>query len=259
MTSSGWIHTVIAREYRISARHEILIPQAGREAARGHGMTGFSDEAWDRTASLRVAIDRLPFITELTAGTLRRDRFRTYITQDALYLGQFSRALAIAAAKAPDAGLVQSFCQSAVGAVVVERALHEKYLREFGVDPAAIDAAEPTPDCLAYTSFLLATAYQEPWEVLVAALLPCFRIYWEVGCAIAAKAGPQNPYRAWIDTYADPGFGEAVQRMVGIVDAAAAATNSANRRQMLGAVIRSSQYEFLFWDGAYQQRGWPTP
>src|SRR5215813_11493487 len=184
-------------------------------------MRRFCDEAWKRTAALRAAIDRLPFITELTSGTLRRNRFQTYITQDALYLGQFSRALALAAAKGPDAATVQSFAHSAVGAVAVEQALHEKYLREFGLDPALIASAEPSPDCLGYTSFLLATAHQEPWEVLVAALLPCFRIYWEVGCTIAERAAADNPYRAWIDTYAAPGFGEAVERMVGVVNAAA--------------------------------------
>jgi thiaminase/transcriptional activator TenA len=66
-------------------------------------MTGFSDEAWQRTAQLREAIHKLPFNTELAAGTLSRARFQAYIVQDALYLSQYSRALAIAAAKAPDA------------------------------------------------------------------------------------------------------------------------------------------------------------
>src|SRR3954466_5158131 len=112
-------------------------------------MRRFCDEAWERTAALRVAIDRLPFIAELTGGTLRRDRFQTYITQDALYLGEVSPALAMARAKAPASALVQAFCQSAVGAIAVERALHERYLREFGVDAGALDTAEPSPDCLA--------------------------------------------------------------------------------------------------------------
>jgi thiaminase (transcriptional activator TenA) len=220
-------------------------------------MTGFSETAWQKTAALRAAIGRLPFITELTAGTLARARFQTYITQDAVYLGQFSRALALAAAKAPDAALVQQFAHSAVGAVAVEQALHETYLRAFGVDPAAAAKAEPSPDCLAYTSYLLATAHQEPWPVLVAGLLPCFRIYWDVGCRIAAKTVADNPYRAWIDTYANPDFGEAVQRMMATVDAAADATTPVLRDQMLAAYIRCSQYEWLFWDGAYHQRGWP--
>ncbi len=218
----------------------------------------FSDEAWERTARLREAIHRLPFNVELAAGSLARDRFQSYIIQDSLYLGRFSRALAIAAAKAPDSDAMQSFAQSALRAVAVEQALHGRYLREFSIDLARIGEVEAWPDCLAYTSYLIAAAYHEPWEVLVAALLPCFRIYWDVGCAIAQKAGPANPYRAWIDTYADEGFGQAVHTAVTIGDRAAAAVTAATRAAMLAAFVRACQYEWLFWDGAYQRRGWPS-
>ena len=220
-------------------------------------MVQFTETAWQRTRVLRAAIHALPFNTELAAGTLARERFQHYITQDAVYLGQFSRALALAAAKAPDTGTLQAFAQSALGAVAVERALHEHYLRAFSVDPATLGDADPAPDCLAYTSFLLATAYQEPWEVLVAALLPCFWIYWDVGCAITQTAAPDNPYREWIDTYAAPAFGEAVQSVVATADRAAAASSAAARDRMLTAFTRATQYEWLFWDGAYHRRTWP--
>jgi len=221
-------------------------------------MIRFSDEAWERTRRLREAIHRLPFNTELAAGSLTRERFRGYILQDALYLGRFSRALAIAAAKAPDSDAMQSFAQSALRAVAVEQALHGQYLREFGIDPARIGEAETSPDCLAYTSYLIAAAYHEPWEVLVAALLPCFRIYWDVGCAIAQRAALENPYRAWIDTYADERFGKAVETAVAVGDRAAAAVTATTRAAMLAAFVRACQYEWLFWDGAYQRRGWPS-
>jgi len=220
-------------------------------------MTSFCDDAWQRTAALREAIHVLPFNIELAAGALSRDRFQTYIVQDALYLAQFSRALAIAAARAPDMATMQAFAQSALGAVAVEQALHQRYLREFGVDPAGIASAEPSSDCLAYTNFLLAAAYHEPWEVLVAALLPCFWIYWDVGCAIARQASPENPYRAWIETYADERFGEAVRTVIATADRAAAAAAPAVRSRMLAAFVRACQYEWLFWDGAYQRRFWP--
>ena len=59
-------------------------------------MTQFSEAAWQRTARLRKAIDELPFNTELAAGRLSRERFQGYIVQDALYLAQYSRILAIA-------------------------------------------------------------------------------------------------------------------------------------------------------------------
>ena len=55
-------------------------------------MTQFSEAAWQRTVGLRAAIDVLPFNTELTAGTLSRERFQGYIVQDALYLGPGSKA-----------------------------------------------------------------------------------------------------------------------------------------------------------------------
>jgi thiaminase (transcriptional activator TenA) len=220
-------------------------------------MSGFCERAWNDTAGLRDAIHRLPFIAELTAGTLARERFQTYVVQDALYLGQFSRALAIAAAKSPDTAMLEAFGQWALGAVTVERALHERYLVEFGVDPATIAATAPAPDCLAYTNFLLTTAYHEPWEVLVAALLPCFWIYWDVGCAIARLAPQDNPYRAWIDTYADENFGAAVRAVSAAADVAAAGATAAIRARMLAAFTRASSYEYLFWDGAYRGRGWP--
>ncbi|MBV9014958.1 MAG: thiaminase II [Alphaproteobacteria bacterium] len=218
----------------------------------------FSDEAWHQNAALRAAIHKLPFNTELAAGTLSRERFRFYITQDALYLGQYARVLALAAAKGPEIATLQAFASSALGAVAVEQALHGRYLREFGVDPASILAAEPAPDCLAYTSFLIATAYQDPWEILVAALLPCFWIYWDIAQAITRDAAAENPYRAWIDTYADPHFGEAVGRVIGTADKAAAAAAPRVQDGMLGAFRRSAQYEWLFWDGAYNQRCWPA-
>jgi thiaminase (transcriptional activator TenA) len=222
-------------------------------------MTQFSDSAWQRTARLRAAIDALPFNTELAAGTLSRERFQGYIVQDALYLGQYSRVLALAGVKGPDGATLQAFGRCALEAVAVEQALHERYLQEFGIDPARLTDAEPSPDCLGYTSFLLATAYHDPWEVLVAALLPCFWIYWDVGSRIARHAAANNPYRAWIDTYADEGFGEAVRMVIGITDRAASGTTSAVQEHMMTAFVRSTQYEWLFWDGAYQQRGWPSP
>jgi thiaminase/transcriptional activator TenA len=220
-------------------------------------MTQFSEAAWQRTARLRQAIDELPFNTELAAGRLSRERFQCYIVQDALYLAQYSRILAMAGVKGPDAETLRAFGSCALEAVAVEQALHERYLKEFGVDPARLADAEPSPDCLGYTSFLLATAYHEPWEVLVAALLPCFWIYWDVGTRVARHAAADNPYRAWIDTYADEGFGEAVRTVIGITDRAADTTTQAIRTRMMTAFIRSTQYEWLFWDGAYQERGWP--
>jgi thiaminase/transcriptional activator TenA len=213
-------------------------------------MTNFCDHAWQRTTDLRAAIDALPFNRELAAGTLDKARFRFYIEQDSQYLDQYSRILAMAGARGPDAAILRLFVEAAVEAVAVEQALHGQYL--------AAEAPEPSPDCLSYTSFLLATAYHEPWEVLMAALLPCFWIYWDVGNTIARKAASDNPYRPWIDTYSDDAFGTAVRAVIAATDTAAAGASDTVRARMMTAFIRSTQYEYLFWDGAYQLRQWPA-
>ena len=159
----------------------------------------------------------------------------------------------MAGARGPDGATLRLFGECALEAVAVEQALHGQYLTQFGAGEA-----EPAPDCLNYTSFLLATAYHEPWEVLMAALLPCFWIYWDVGNTNARQAAADNKNRAWIDTYSDEGFGNAVRAVIAATDKAAAGTTDAVRARMMTAFVRSSQYEYLFWDGAYQLRRWPS-
>ena len=217
-------------------------------------MSGFCDRAWQQTTALRAAIHDLPFNRELAAGVLDEARFQFYIQQDSLYLDQYARILAIAGARGPDGQTLHLFAQSALEAVAVEQALHGQYLSKF----AATAATQPSPDCLSYTSFLLATAYHESWEVLLAALLPCFWIYWDVGNSISRQAASSNKYRAWIDTYADDGFAHAVRLVKTATDAAAEATTVATQARMMTAFLRSTQYEYLFWDGAYKLRQWPA-
>ena len=179
------------------------------------------------------------------------------MVQDALYLAAYGRALAIAAARAPDAEGLEVFAESAKGVVVVERALHAHYFEVFGVDPATVAATPASPTCRAYTDFLLATAVTGDFPVLIAAILPCFWVYWDVGTAIDRTAAADNPYRTWIDTYADEGFGESVRRVIGLTDRAADAGSAGTRDAMTEAFVASTRYEWMFWDAAYRLEDWP--
>jgi thiaminase/transcriptional activator TenA len=46
--------------------------------------------------------------------------------------------------------------------------------------------------------------------------------------------------------------------VIAIADRAAEAATDATRTSMLKAFVRACQYEWLFWDGAYQRRSWPS-
>ncbi|WP_336486602.1 TenA family protein [Methylobacterium nigriterrae] len=219
--------------------------------------TRFSAEAWARNAGAYESIRTMPFNAELAAGTLSRERFRHYIVQDAHYLIGFGRALSLAAAKAPEPDRIVQFARAAETAIVVERALHGGFLREYGIGPETFAATPLSPACDHYVSYLVATAYAEPYEVVLGALLPCFWIYAEVGRDIHARAAAGNPYRAWIDTYAGEDFACAVAEMIAATDAAAVDAAPALRERMHGAYTRATQLEWMFWDGAYRRTAWP--
>jgi thiaminase/transcriptional activator TenA len=218
----------------------------------------FTKDAWERIGPLYAAILDLPFNRELAAGTLARERFIFYMLQDAHYLTWFGRALAVTAARAPDAQALIQFAGSAREAVVVERALHEGFFRRFGVAAAEAAATEPSPTCAHYTHYLLALAHNAPYEVSVAALLPCFWIYWEVGKHLLEIAAPDNPYQAWIDTYADEAFAHGVRKVIEICDRVAADATPAMRTQMHEAFLRAARLEWMFWDSAWRREAWPV-
>jgi thiaminase/transcriptional activator TenA len=218
----------------------------------------FSQDAWQRIAPLYAAILALPFNQELAAGTLSRERFTFYMLQDAHYLTHFAKALAVTAARAPDAEALIQFAGSARAAVVVERALHEGFFRDLGIAPEQAAATEPSPTCAHYTHYLVALAHNAPYEVAVAALLPCFWIYWEVGKHLLQVARPGNPYQAWIDTYADQAFADGVQRVIAISDTIAADATPAVRKQMHEGFRRAARLEWMFWDSAYRLERWPV-
>jgi len=233
-----------------------MTTRATPATATGHAR--WSAETWRRTAALRRAIHALPFNRALADGTLDTATFQGYVLQDSLYLAQFGRALAAAAARSPDADDMLRFAGSAQGAIAVERALHERYFAEFGLSAEAVAAAEPSPTCLAYTSFLIATAFQASYAELVAALLPCFWIYRDVGHAVDAEAAADNPFRAWIDTYADEAFSESVDAVIAAADRIAAAEDPATVAAMHAAFARSARYEWMFWDAAWRREDWPV-
>jgi thiaminase (transcriptional activator TenA) len=218
----------------------------------------FSHTAWDQNAHVYEIVRAMPFNAELAAGTLSEARFRHYITQDAHYLIGFGRALTLAAAKAPNPDRIVQFAKSAENAIVVERALHGSFFRQYGITADVFAHTPLSPACHHYVSFLMATAYAEPYEVLLGALLPCFWIYAEVGRDIHARAAPVNPYRAWIDTYAGEEFHAAVRAAIAAADEAATTASDEARARMHAAFARATQLEWIFWDSAYRLEGWPV-
>ncbi len=218
----------------------------------------FTRELWAAMTPIYDAILRHPFLAGLTAGTLPREAFRFYAVQDALYLREFARALSLAAARAPEDDWIVMFNEHAAGALKVERSLHEGFFKEFGLTPADVAATPLAPTNVAYTSYLLAVAYGSPYHEALAALLPCYWIYWEVGKRLERAGSPDPLYARWIATYASEEFGDVVRAVLAATEAIAARLVPAQREAMRRHVVTTSRYEWMFWDMGWRQEAWPV-
>ena len=221
-------------------------------------MSRFSADAWSQNLLIYEKIVNLPFNRELMTGTLSQSRFKHYMIQDARYLEGFARALSFASAKGHHVDHIVHFADAAQTAIIVERSLHADFFVKFGVSSDEFKSINPTPVCDHYVSYLIRVAALEPFEVLLAALLPCFWIYREVGREIHKRAAPNNPYQAWIDTYAGEEFEKVVDAIISIVDDVAREVSPRTLHSMHHAFMRATQLEWMFWDSAYLEKTWPV-
>ncbi|MBI2881547.1 MAG: thiaminase II [Candidatus Tectomicrobia bacterium] len=204
------------------------------------------------------AIFRHPFLREVGGGTLAIDRFRYFILQDSLYLQDFARALLLAGSKAHDPDTLKMFAEHAAGCVEVERALHRGLARRIGLSPRALKTARRGPVTEAYTRHLLSVAQGGTLAEAVAALLPCYWVYWEVGKRLSRRS-PKNPvYREWVSSYASEAFGRLVRRQLRLVDDLGERVCREEQEKMKAHFRLSSRYEYLFWDAAYRREEWPV-
>ncbi|KMQ58436.1 transcriptional regulator [Chryseobacterium angstadtii] len=213
----------------------------------------WSEQTWQAIEKRYQSILEMPFIKELSDGSLPQDKFRFYMAQDSLYLEHFGRTLSLIAAKIQDLQDVLAFMRFAENAIVVENALHESYFVDFGVT----DKGVLEPACHHYIHFLRSTAALESVEIAVAAVLPCFWIYREVGDYIFNDQNTiNNPYQKWIETYGGEEFSVAVDQAIAICDLLAENSTEEIREKMTEAFIMSTRMEFHFWEGAYDLKVW---
>jgi hydroxymethylpyrimidine kinase/phosphomethylpyrimidine kinase len=199
----------------------------------------WSDEMRDAAADLRADIEACAFVRGLGDGTLDRQAFTWYLAQDARYLGEYARLLARASALAPTPDEQAFWARSAQSALVEEQRLHAAHLD--GRAPVA-----PAPATLAYTNHLHACG--RSYGELVAALLPCFTVYADLGAQLAAARHDDHPYDDWLAAYGDPAFAEASAHAVRIVDAAARSATADERSRMTAALLRSTAHELSFFE-----------
>jgi len=169
---------------------------------------------WQQSGDMTQRLLGHPFVRGLADGTLDRDVFRRYVAQDAFFLRAFLKAYALAAAKCDDFERACVFHDLMTG-VLAELKLHGSYSATLGID---LDDVEPYTATTAYTDFLLRVAWHGSLAEIIAAMVPCMRVYQHLGHELAASLRPDHPYEQWIKTYAGDDFGQLCARLESLLD-----------------------------------------
>lgn len=217
--------------------------------------TPTTDSLWHAIEDLWPAIISHPFLDELHAGTLPVQKFRYFLRQDYNYLEDFARVLALGAARAPGGSEMRTFLGHTQQVFSVEEALHGELTGELGGDRRALGKGPRGPATQSYVDFLMRHGFQGDFPRLVAAVLPCYWIYRQVGVALQEQGPSPHPaYEAWIATYAGEEYGTAVADMRAIADGVLAGTPG--RLEELADIFRQGVlHEHGFWDQAYELGG----
>ena len=218
-------------------------PSADLRAAAG--------EIWD-------AQHRHPFVRGIGDGTLDLERFRFWIRQDYLFLIEYSRMLALAAARAPDVDTMRRFAHLVHETLHEEMDLHRSYSADLGIPEADLEREKMAPTTRGYTDFLLRTATIGDFAELVAALLPCMWGFNEIGRRLAEHGLPNaEHYARWIEMYASEEFTSLVDWLRELTDRISTNLSGASWDRMRDVFLTSSRYELSFWEMAWTLETWP--
>lgn len=217
----------------------------------------FTSALWDAAEPIYQAIVAHPFITALADGTLAKECFGYFVVQDSHYLRDYSRALALTAARAHDEDDVAMFADHAANAIAVEQELHAGLLGDLDLTSTDVDAAGSGPVTTAYMSYLTAICATGSYAEAVATVLPCYWIYREIGHVLEVSSSPDPLYARWISTYGSAEFDAIVNEVLAAADRLGADLGAAERQRCLRHFRTTARYEWMFWDAAYRRLDWP--
>ena len=218
----------------------------------------FSADLWAQIEDIYARILGHPFVDGLCSGDLDDRAFAFYLVQDTHYLREFARVLSVCSARAPDQVSITLLAEHASEAIAVERALHGSLLADMGIGEADVATTPMAPTNLAYCSYLLASAYVGSFAEGLAAVLPCYWIYREVGNELLRRGSPHPLYVRWIETYGGESLDTVVNAVLNLVDRIGETLSPTDRAAATSRFITSARYEWMFWEMGYRREAWPV-
>ncbi len=219
----------------------------------------FSERLRTRVEPVWEAQFQHPFVHGIGDGTLDIERFKYWVRQDYVFLIEYTRVLALAAARSPGLDTIGKFASLLNETVNTEMSLHRAYAAEFGISNAELEREPAAPTTRAYTDFLLREAAIGDYAELVAALTPCMWGFSEIGMRLAKLPAPADRrYAKWVEMYSSAEFAALARWCRELLDEVAAGLPQDRLDKLEAVFLTSSRYEWQFWEMAWKQEQWPV-
>jgi thiaminase/transcriptional activator TenA len=219
----------------------------------------FTDRLHRLAHPIWEAQHRHPFVCGLGDGTLDPEKFKVWVRQDYLYLIDYARLFALAAARSPDLETMTWMAHTATGVLETEMKLHRTCAAELGISAADLEAGVKLPTTQAYTDFLIRVGSTASFPEVVAALLPRVWGDWEIGTRLAKHGMPQDERCArWVGTYSGAVAADLARRGRDLMDRLADGLPPRLLRRCEQAFVVSSRYEWQLWEMAWAGEKWPV-
>jgi thiaminase/transcriptional activator TenA len=218
----------------------------------------FADQLYTAARPLWDAQLAHPFVKGIGDGSLPVERFARWVRQDYLYLKDYARVFAWAAAKADRLESMGWYAGVLHLTLNTEMGLHRAYAERFGISAEALEAEQAWPTTRAYTNFLIRTAADGDMADLVAALLPCAWGYVYIAQALAREKPPADRrYADWIAQYVSDEFVQAAEWLKAELNRLAEGTTAEKRARLTQIFLLCSRYELMFWEMCWTGERWP--
>jgi thiaminase (transcriptional activator TenA) len=204
-----------------------------------------TDQMWDAAKPTYEKTISHPFLRELADGSLAKEKFERYLIEDIAYLRAYGEVLTALAVKAPRPEWKKFLLDGAAGCDTEVKHIHQTYLGGRAKEKA------PSEANAAYIRFLKQNVEQRTFAEGLAAVLPCYWIYWEVGKTLKTRGSKNKDYQRWIDYYSDPAYGKTVAQVLKMMNEA---SKDLPANKLIEMFVEGAGHEYSFWDSAYHLR-----
>lgn len=221
----------------------------------------FTKHVYERVEPIWESYLEHPFVKGIGKGTVDEAKFIHYMKQDYVYLIEYSRVFAIGATKATDLETMTLFANLLHGTMNFEMDLHREYAKQFNITNDQLEATEPSATMTAYTSYMISQAQLGGVENAVAAVLACAWSYNWIGKKLATwpKATEHPLYGNWVKMYSSEEFTNIAEDCKQLLNHITKGKSEEELQRLEEIIVKTSYFEYMFWDMAEQQSMWPIP